>query len=424
MTLNNCTICDKETVQSYAKCKSAVYCSQECQKLDFPLHKLLCTKITTFFEQNPRPIDEDLNTAKNPEFFWIQITGRKFEFVNSSPGMKKYIEDAHIGQKTSRGDHMLDVFMGDGSYGRDKPNACISRLMHGYQWTDGGNPLSEVRWVGNIVVLGYEITGGIGRRCKTYRDVTVADLRFALDFLGHDVKLYETEDVNRFYIRDEKMWMKGVKISCSGDMKLLGKKRFRDVLVSRYNDICVKRGRLSTSAISGHLGFELMVMNCAWHKVLQEAFKSGMGGLTQNPHVAYLMLDAIPNADNKNWGLADPEKWRKDMNPTALIVRKDMGDITAKQIETLVAYCKNVVQEAMKGDNENGCRSSDERKAVVDKYMTWEMFRVCFEAFRKEKISEGDTSWTDAALPQVPAPERAELPKDLLFKLSMLEWNA
>ncbi|PVH86306.1 hypothetical protein DL98DRAFT_526836 [Cadophora sp. DSE1049] len=77
MTLNKCTICDKETANKCAKSKSAVYCSQECQKLDFPLHKLLCTKITTFLENNPRPADEDLSThklgllfpvdAKNPE---------------------------------------------------------------------------------------------------------------------------------------------------------------------------------------------------------------------------------------------------------------------------------------------------------------------------------------------------------------------
>ncbi|KAG4422327.1 hypothetical protein IFR04_004479 [Cadophora malorum] len=426
MTLNKCTICDKETANKCAKCKSAAYCSQECQKLDFPLHKLLCSKMSTFLEHNPRPTDAVLALlfpveSMNPELFWIKKTSG-YEFINSSPGMKKYIEDAHMGQNTSRGDHKLEVFMGEGSYGREKANLCISRLMHGYQWTDSGNVVSLAKWVGNIVVLR---STGSGRICQdAYGDVTVADLRFALDFICHGVQLYEAEDVNKFFVRDEKLWMKGVKISCSGDMALLGQSQFRDVLVSRYNDICTRSRHQPTSTISGHMGFELMVMKCGWHQIIREASKSGMKGLAHSPQVPYLMLNAAPDVDNGNWGVADPEKWGTGIDPTVLIVRKDMGDITAQQIEALVAYCKDVLHAAMKGNAEHGCRSTDERKAIVNQYMTLDKFRMFFETFKKKKINGGDESWTDAALPQVPAPERAELPKDIQFQLMMRGWGA
>lgn len=336
--------------------------------------------------------------------------------------MKQYIEDAHMGQNTSRGDHKLEVFMGEGSYGREKANACISRLMHGYQWTDGGNVVSFAKWVGNIVVLR---STGRGRICQdAYGDVTVADLRFALDFIGHDVTLYEADDVNKFFVRDEKLWMKGVKISCSGDMALLEKKQFRDVLVSRYNGICTRSRHQPASGISGHMGFELMVMKCDWHQIIREASKNGMKGLTQSPQVPYLMLDATPDVDNGNWGVADPEKWGTGIDPTVLIVRKDMGDITAKQVEVLVAYCKDVLHDAMKGDADHGCRSTDQRKAVVSEHMTLEKLQIFFEAFKEKKLNRGDNSWTDVALPQVPAPERAELSKDLQFQLMMRGWGA
>ncbi|PVH86304.1 hypothetical protein DL98DRAFT_582884 [Cadophora sp. DSE1049] len=59
-----------------------------------------------------------------------------------------------------------------------------------------------------------------------------------------------------------------------------------------------------------------------------------------------------------------------------------------------------------------------------DQHNTMEKFRMFFKSFKKENINEGDVSWNDAALPQVPAPERVQLSEDVISKLSMLALTA
>jgi hypothetical protein len=59
MALEKCTICSKSTKNKCSRCKSAAYCSQRCQKLDLPLHKLLCSKYQDFLTTRPDPTDLD-----------------------------------------------------------------------------------------------------------------------------------------------------------------------------------------------------------------------------------------------------------------------------------------------------------------------------------------------------------------------------
>lgn len=59
MVSSRCAICGKEADKKCSTCKSAVYCSAGCQKLDWPLNKLLCKKLVNFLQNNPRPIAEE-----------------------------------------------------------------------------------------------------------------------------------------------------------------------------------------------------------------------------------------------------------------------------------------------------------------------------------------------------------------------------
>jgi hypothetical protein len=69
----NSILCNKPG-RPCAPCKSTAYCSVECQQTDWPLHKLLCKKFSSF---SPRP-DSDSKLglyfpvdSKVPELIWV-----------------------------------------------------------------------------------------------------------------------------------------------------------------------------------------------------------------------------------------------------------------------------------------------------------------------------------------------------------------
>jgi hypothetical protein len=53
MADSRCTVCGEATVNKCGRCGSAHYCSTKCQKLDRPLHKLLCNTFASFLATRP-----------------------------------------------------------------------------------------------------------------------------------------------------------------------------------------------------------------------------------------------------------------------------------------------------------------------------------------------------------------------------------
>lgn len=70
-----CGVCDSTVAQWCKQCHSIGYCSRECQKSDWPSHKLLCSK---YSEDNERPsplhrraiLFQD--STPQPKFVWIE----------------------------------------------------------------------------------------------------------------------------------------------------------------------------------------------------------------------------------------------------------------------------------------------------------------------------------------------------------------
>lgn len=50
MAPSKCIVCKTPNGKCCITCKSAKYCSTKCQKLDWPLHKLLCKRFATYGE--------------------------------------------------------------------------------------------------------------------------------------------------------------------------------------------------------------------------------------------------------------------------------------------------------------------------------------------------------------------------------------
>lgn len=50
-----CVMCDNDGAQQCTSCRAIRYCSTECQKLDWPLHKLVCKTWNEKYADRLRP---------------------------------------------------------------------------------------------------------------------------------------------------------------------------------------------------------------------------------------------------------------------------------------------------------------------------------------------------------------------------------
>ncbi|KAK0105269.1 hypothetical protein ONS95_004345 [Cadophora gregata] len=248
--------------------------------------------------------------------------------------------------------------------------------------------------------------------------------------------------MNRVILLENGWWVKGVKISCSGDMKILGKAAFRDVYVRRsqkegHQDPESTRKLLDhmvsgrnvpqfVCQVSAHMGFTLLVSKCDFEEEVLEAFHSGkMQSPFDNIKVQELMMNANPAEENQSWGWTDIDRWCRGNEPTVLVVRKDGKPITAKQVEVFIAYISEVLQWAMKPDEndyeydemqkkfanneitidelmefEDKNTEENRRKGIIEKYMKSGRFEKFIEMFMKEKLAEGDTTWANVTSPR------------------------
>ncbi|KAI1357329.1 hypothetical protein F5Y08DRAFT_352721 [Xylaria arbuscula] len=73
-----CLICNKPNAKYCSRCKGASYCSEECQRADYAIHKLLCTGFSEFAITD-RPTENHVRaiyfpmSRENPGLFWLEF---------------------------------------------------------------------------------------------------------------------------------------------------------------------------------------------------------------------------------------------------------------------------------------------------------------------------------------------------------------
>jgi hypothetical protein len=76
----SCTVCRKDSgISCCGRCKSTSYCSKECQKSDWRMHKLLCDSFSKF-PVSSRPTPDHIHAVlfdpdeAKPKFIWLRCT--------------------------------------------------------------------------------------------------------------------------------------------------------------------------------------------------------------------------------------------------------------------------------------------------------------------------------------------------------------
>ena len=192
MAAHTCAICDSSDSKFCSLCHSILYCSRECQKTDWPLHKMVCKKFTTL---PPRPsLLHRLAIhfpagSKESQLIWINCLqqiddhdGSVWESpdvhsILSNNAVAKHLnifEYKPITRNALRGfdlSHTVEVicrddFLSDGS----TPNICVEQMTGGKKIYDWRGPIAvmRLRWDGSD--------------SKIYEDITATDFRVAVDY--------------------------------------------------------------------------------------------------------------------------------------------------------------------------------------------------------------------------------------------------
>lgn len=426
MAVDKCCICGGDGRKQCGTCKSINYCSINCQKKDWPLHKLLCAKFKPFIEVGPplNPVLEANATYKlailfavksiHPELIWVKCLNETlcddgitpyYEYENIQSGLKDRLPFARP-MPSSRYGHMLQTYMDDDAIGRTPPNGCYRFLNAGYQEVDLSiASIGPSRFCGDLVVF----------RCRqkltpvtksleegefddiAHDNITLADLRHVFEFMTAENSIFDTDNKTPFYIRTRGEWIKAVKISCSGDMKFMGKPKYREVAVRSSHAIFSPRAQVDISKISEQMGFPLLVQKMeidrSWyHKATSDpAFDP-----CENGEVIFLMRNLDVNSKLYEWGTV-AQKWDNGIDHTALVVRKDKKDLIPQQIEVFIQYIKDeIIEYIWREDGDDEMRYSRAlRQNLIDMFMTSGKFAKFFENFQDEKVKSGDASWAD-----------------------------
>ena len=183
--------------------------------------------------------------------------------------------------------------------------------------------------------------------------------------------------------------VKGVQISCNGDMKVLGKAKYIPVNVSIYDRVILA----DKSKASEMVGVAVRV-----HKLSPDpAWKDRIGaGMYDNVEVTRLFRCMDPKA----WDfILAPFAWDLSVG-SVVMVRDDQQDITPQQVEALCYYISSEdmmdkISDALEHQNLTGSFTEIDKLLAL---YTPEKFREFFVDFKAKKVAD-DASWATEVSP-------------------------
>jgi hypothetical protein len=387
--VQSCTVCDKENATFCARCKCILYCSKACQQRDWSTHKLLCASFPTFAHSKRPTADHyravlfDPNKAK-PEFIWLLCkwlqgdddevdyqmpetdtiigsdTFPKHMPIQYNPRLKKPLPNTII--ITYR-----DTFLVDGS----RPSKSIASI-------NDTQPGEYHDWRGPIVVYAKKGPGLDPPACK---DFDMVDFRHATDYF-----------LSYAYIPPKAQasveCVKGVRINCLGDVKMLKRPHFEEIELPTTDAIFTKH---DTSDIANRIGIPILTQRCPldpkWANS-KDAMFEGMSPCN-NQDATFLHQCCDPGAKfdistgSLGWGWCSAP-WQSEVG-SAIVVRKDKKPLLPMQMEALAGYCRNEIQPLLGHSTGEYHPEEPIKKEDVLKIICRPMFVIYWTKFRRDK---------------------------------------
>lgn len=345
-----CTICNKQNANYCARWKSIFYCSKTCQRADWSTHKLLCPSFSSFADANRpsanhyRAVIFDPDETK-PKLTWLRSRlldkDEEDEADHQTLEYKKIIGEDSFQKcipmqynprlKRSVPNTICvvwrDTFLVDGS----RPNKSIASIT-------ATQPGTYHDWRGPIVVYARAGKGVDPPACK---DLDMIDFRHVTDYFLSYGYIHPKAETNVERV-------KGVRINCLGDTKMLKKPHFEAIELPTTDPVFTKH---DTSDIADRIGLPILTRRCPpdpkWaNKSEDEMFEHS--DPADNENAASLHQCPDPKAEfdfttgSSGWGPRSAP-WQNDMG-SAIVVRKDRKPLLPLQMEALAKWCKEEVR--------------------------------------------------------------------------------
>ena len=356
MTL--CDECDNESTLRCSGCGSSWYCSKECQKKAWSLHKILC-KFVKDFQDRPEAESPGEKYTRAiffhpdegaPRFVWLKTMTEDGEYghpcLAACPGAlaanneKETESGEEIGMTDMkiRRNHALarrlpynlflsyrENFLHDGS----THNMAIDKII------DPNSPHLHA-WRGPMIAYGTDAFDDVpfSQDPSYSQDLGPSDLRI----IAHKLNTYyfkyaispTIED-----IKEELSSVVGVRINCDGDVEVEGRPRYEPMELPAYRSFFH-----AATDVSKHIELPFVVQRIPGSVAKWKKRPDTPSGNTSWVNVAgtFLNIGCKPErADTGfNWGLAPPE-WQNDVG-SVVVMRKDKKPLLPIHVFALADY--------------------------------------------------------------------------------------
>jgi hypothetical protein len=407
---DRCTMCGKTGARRCVRCKSIHYCSKDCQRDDWPLHKLLCQSIATFEQLNPRPSKDHImgiffpEDVPNPQLTWVEcswitstyddrylknVADYKPLFRDELPWNMDIVQDDILRQELLTEAGCIRFFFrrrftSDGS----RSNRSIETVLQTV-------PRDYFDWRGPFLALGLG-RPIVSRALDTeYRDMNMADFRHLADHLiyfgtGTPQPVITWRPMNLWRLFHHSPYTKsarGATINCLGDRQVLGKPQYEPAQITcKPTDEDIDQQFVSN--LSVRLGLPIITQRCEpslrWVGERPHYNFKGKSPY-DNPAAASLHLGCDP--EDPGWSLVSP-KWQNQVGSVTAI-RQDLKPLFPLHLEALCLYCRDEVQPLMAQSHGKYDPSQPFARDYVLQMISRPMFMIFWQKFVEQKRKEG-----------------------------------
>ncbi|KAF4158536.1 hypothetical protein CNMCM6069_003922 [Aspergillus lentulus] len=326
-----CVMCQWPCARRCTRCLSSWYCSKRCQSVDWPSHKLLCSRYRNFLASRP---SEDhwlgiwfpRDTAR-PKLIWAPIYSPEwsFHFPSFDPylglnhGLLFTIPFVENKRRTLELDHHLTIYYRD-------YDTVTNKSVHAAVEACPGMSTSY-NMLGEYVVMSGQYGSHTGTADHAFKDMTLADFRHALDWFStcFDETVREIPSGGSSVL--------AVQVSSPLKQHSSGRNLFTSVAIDRDFP-----STSNVSPLSQALGLPIRVCQLDPRADLTDEPSEEETSWT-NPYTQILMTEIDPESDN--WGNT---RRHVDIHGSVLLRRLDEEDLDLATAEHMCFYCLEVLK--------------------------------------------------------------------------------